>query len=130
MRAAQNSSDLIDVASSVPAAFLKLVMDLPEWLRATVVVVLALLLVARLCIPPLLRAIDDHMLALKARDTITRGEDWVAVLRIRNEPRRLFGRATAAEPPAGATGEGSAGAQRGTGRRPDDDEGDGADEPP
>jgi hypothetical protein len=130
MRAAQNSVDLVNAVSSAPAALLQLIADLPAWLRAAVVVVLALLLVAGYCVPRLLRAIDDHMLVRKARDKITKSEDWVEVLRIRNEPRRMFGRATAPEPPAGSTGTESTESRGGAGRRSDEDGGTAADEPP
>lgn len=102
MRAAQNPVDhLFNLAAAVPAELGHLVNGLPGWLRAGVVVAVVLLLVARVCVPPLLRAIDDHRLANTARRCITRGEDWVEVLRIRNTPRRWIERQPPADTPTG-----------------------------
>lgn len=98
MRAAQNPIKLLaDLPTALPAGVSELIAALPPWLRAVLVVVLIVLIVTRLCLPPLLRAIDDHLLCRKACNKITESTDWIEVLRIRNEPRLLFGRGWAAE---------------------------------
>lgn len=102
MRAAQNPVDhLTDLVAALPAELLN---GLPGWLRAGVVVVMVLLIVARFCVPPLLRAIDDHRLSNTARTHISRSEDWVEVLRIRNTPRRWIGLQPPADKPRGPSG--------------------------
>lgn len=133
MRAAQNSVELlVAVATALPEKLVELITALPLWLRATVVVVLVMFVVARVCVPPLLRAIDDHMLTRKASESITRSEDWLEVLRVRNEPRRQLGRRSAAEPPAAPSNgpEGGNGTGAGPGPRREGPEDDAGDDPP
>jgi hypothetical protein len=106
MRAAQNSvHPIVDVVMALPSGVADLVLILPPWLRATVVVVVLLLVVARVCVPPLLRELDDHLFARKARRGITEPEDLLEVLRIRHEPRRLFGLRGATAPPSAVSGQ-------------------------
>jgi hypothetical protein len=91
MRAAQNqvldlATDVVAELHTPPARALDLFAELPLPLRAGVVIVL----VATLCVPRLLRALDDHLFNRQARRRITRSTDWVEVVRIRNESRRLW----------------------------------------
>lgn len=93
MRAAQNQAPAADDVVSellhmLPTRAFDLFTDLPLWLRTGVVIVL----VATFCAPHLLRALDDHLFNRQARQNITRSADWVEVVRIRNEPRRFWGR--------------------------------------
>lgn len=99
MSAAQNqgpaTSDMFtELLHAGPGRVLDLIAALPQWLQ----VVLASVLVAKFCLPSLLRALDDHLFNRKARQKITRGSDWVEVLRIRNEPRRFIGRRPTSAP--------------------------------
>ena len=106
MRAAQYPVDLlVHLATAMPAWASGLITALPEWLRVAVAVLLTLLFAARFC----LRMLDEHLDARTTREQITRGQDWLEVVRIRQQPRRLFGRAEAAPPcgaPSGLEGDG------------------------
>ncbi|WP_219419812.1 hypothetical protein [Pseudonocardia nigra] len=82
------TADVVAELHTLPARALDLFAELPLPLRAGVVIVL----VATLCVPRLLRALDDHLFNRQACRRITRSADWVEVVRIRNEPRRLWGR--------------------------------------
>jgi hypothetical protein len=129
MRAAQN---LVDhgfyVTSGASSAIVDLITQLPASLRAAVVVLLVLLIVARACVPALFRALDDHLLIRRARDKIESAEDWVEVLRIRNEPRRMVGRRSApGQRPAISAAPGPPGVRPTAG---DDPSGDAEDDPP
>lgn len=109
MRAAQNQVPTADevvteLLHTLPTRAFNLFADLPLWLRTGVVLVL----VATFCAPRLLRALDDHLFNRQARKNITQSADWVEVVRIRNEPRRLWGRratssSTAGNEPPGTT---------------------------
>ena len=106
MRAAQNqvspaADTVTELPPTLPTRALDLFTALPAWLQASVVLVL----VVTFCLPRLLRALDDHLFNRTARRNITGSEDWVEVVRIRNEPRRLWGRRPAAEPTGDKGGE-------------------------
>ncbi|MCX6464012.1 MAG: hypothetical protein NTW05_10535 [Pseudonocardiales bacterium] len=93
MRAAQNQvlltmADAVAALQSLPARTLDLFAELPPAVRAGVVIAL----VVTFCTPRLLRALDDYLFNRRARRKITSSADWVEVVRIRNEPRRLWGR--------------------------------------
>lgn len=120
MRAAQNQVPVADdvvteLLYTLPTRAFDLFADLPLWLRTGVVLVL----VATCCVPRLLRALDDHLFNRQARQNITRSADWVEVVRIRNEPRRLWGRrptsssAAGDEPPERTTSDTASNEDRG-----------------
>lgn len=93
MRAAQNQvfltpADAVAALQTLTARALDLFAELPPAVRAGVVIAL----VVTFCMPRLLRALDDHLFNRQARHKITGSADWVEVVRIRNEPRRLWGR--------------------------------------
>ena len=108
-------------------------MALPAWLRATVVVILVLLGAASLFVPPVLRSINDTLFDRKVRREITTPEGLIEVVRIRNQPRRWFGRGAAPDdrsrtspPPPRSTG----GNEPPKNDSSDDPSGDGEDDPP
>ena len=109
MRAAQNQvlltmADAVAALQTLPARAFDLFAELPPVVRAGVVIAL----VVTFCMPRLLRALDDHLFNRRARRNITSSADWVEVVRIRNEPRRLWGRRPAStdqdQPPGQASG--------------------------
>lgn len=100
MPAAQNqvlftAADALAALQTLPARALDLFAQLPPAVRAGVVIAL----VMTFCTPRLLRALDDHLFNRQARRKITGSADWVEVVRIRNEPRRLWGRRPAPADP-------------------------------
>ena len=100
MRAAQNqvpaADDVVtELLHTLPTRVFDLFAGLPLWFRTGVMLVL----VVTFCAPRLLRALDDHLFNRQARENITRSADWVEVVRIRNEPRRHWGR----RPPSTST---------------------------
>lgn len=118
MRAAQNqvlitTADAVAALQTLPARALDLFAELPPAVRAGVVIAL----VMTFCMPRLLRALDDHLFNRQARQKITSSADWVEVVRIRNEPRRLWGRRPATtdpdQPPGPASGAADAAAAAG-----------------
>lgn len=109
MRAAQNqvlltAADAVAALQTLSARALDLFAELPLAVRAGVVIAL----VVTFCMPRLLRALDDSLFNRQARRNITSSADWVEVVRIRNEPRRLWGRRPAPtdqdQPPGQASG--------------------------
>jgi hypothetical protein len=122
MHAAQNPIDqVLDVATGLPAGLVELINALPTVVRLIVVV----LIVASLTVPRLLRALDDHLVLREARQRVTKNEDWVEMVRIRNEPRRMIGRREAPEPRGTAPDPKPAGgADARTGSRDDEPPGD------
>jgi len=111
----------------MPAWASELITALPEWLRVAVAVLLALLFAARFCV----RMVDEHLDARTTRVQITRGQDWLEVVRIRQQPRRLFGRAEAARPCDVPTGlQGGGGPREGPRLRRDCPEDGPGDDPP
>lgn len=86
-----------ELLHALPGRAVDLIAAMPPWLQMVIVVVFVL----TFCVPRLLRALDDHLFNREARRQITRGTDWVEIIRIRNEPRKMFGRRSS--PPRKAT---------------------------